>query len=36
MRKPTSGSDAGATRPAMTQMVIGKRILAVFDTERGL
>ena len=32
MRKPTSGRDTGAMRPATTQMVTGKRILAVCET----
>ena len=36
MRKPTSGRESGASRPATMQMISGKRILAVWDTPRGL
>ena len=32
IRKPTSGRDTGAMRPATTQMVTGKRIFAVWET----
>ena len=32
MRKPTSGNDTGATRPATNVITMGNRIFAVWET----